>query len=684
MNRSQSLLARIAACTIALLAADGGAADVTLSVVDAAPTARHDGTLPGIGETIFSADMHVEVTPGDAWVSGGIGMLRGSRKPEVYFYYTHDPNTGDVLLTAPGFDNDAQMFGTFMSEPRGQTAPGRFQTQGAVALGTDYWDGGPVPEAEPDWLDLTYLESPVTFTQGSGFTQRVTIDLSESGYAGRHVYAAVDGPSDPRHVLLVGFESAAYTRDESGWETRRWGFFAVPEPETVLLIALGILFLGRFAPSSKARTAMNARQVVFAKVAVAALALLAADGGAADVTLSVVDATPTARHDGTLPGIGETIFSADVHVEVTPGDAWKAGGVHGGPTDDGVLLYRTLDPNSGQPRLTAPGFEDDGQMFSSFVSLPRSQLARSRFEDAQPAILGALFGGQGAILEPEFFSVAYDEHPFTAMQGSGFIHRVTIDTSGSVYAGLPVYASATGSADPRDVEIASFISASITMDAPSVLAELNWAFYAVMPEPPTGMFLAAAALVCLLWRRAVARLARYTPLLLVLVSRAAPAQEPPIVGPQVRTDTTGHFGSNETSISALTDPAVIVAAWNDFREFPHSQVAVGVSLNGGRTWTDRIAPRPLGVAGAGDPFSFSGTQTGHVWVGGSELATLVFVARMDDLDNPIVVHRAPQAADRGLRVWAPRSGIGFSSRNQSSEAPIMRRPARHQQSEDQP
>lgn len=213
--------------------------DVTISVVDATPTARHDGTLPGIGQTIFSADVHVEVTGGDAWTAGGIGMLRGSRKPGVFLYYTHDPNSNDIVLTAPGFDNDAQMFGTFMSEPRAQVQPARFRADAAVGLLHDYWDGGPVPEADPSWIDLVYIESPLTYTQGSGFTQRLTVDISASTYAGRLVYAAVDGPSDPRHVLVVGFESAAGTADVPA-RTRRWGFFAVPEPEAGALLA-GVL-----------------------------------------------------------------------------------------------------------------------------------------------------------------------------------------------------------------------------------------------------------------------------------------------------------------------------------------------------------------------------------------------------------------------------------------------------------
>jgi len=118
MNRSQSLLARIAACTIALLAADGAAADVTLSVVDATPTALHDGTLPGIGERIFSADVHVEVTPEAAWWAGAIDA--GVFEPGVRFYQLTDPNTGGPILTAPGYGLDEREFATFVNLPAPQ------------------------------------------------------------------------------------------------------------------------------------------------------------------------------------------------------------------------------------------------------------------------------------------------------------------------------------------------------------------------------------------------------------------------------------------------------------------------------------------------------------------------------------------------------------------------------------
>jgi len=206
MNRSQSLLARIAACAIALLAGGGAAADVTLSVVDATPTAFHDGTLPGIGETIFSADAHVEVTPDDRWFSGGLGLVPGSLEPGVTLYYSRDPNTGDPRLTAPGNANDAEAFGTFVSFPFGQTQVARFRVAARVDGG--YW-GAPNPMAEPTILEATYWEFPPSLTFRSGFTQRVTIDVSGSVYAGRDVYVSSTGPMGTQHVRLGRFESAA-------------------------------------------------------------------------------------------------------------------------------------------------------------------------------------------------------------------------------------------------------------------------------------------------------------------------------------------------------------------------------------------------------------------------------------------------------------------------------------------
>ena len=110
----------------------------------------------------------------------------------------------------------------------------------------------------------------------------------------------------------------------------------------------------------------------------------------------------------------------------------------------------------------------------------------------------------------------------------------------------------------------------------------------------------------------------------------------PQIGEQVRIDTGGGtFLSNETSIAAsAANPLHIVAGWNDWREssgmFVVSSLGVGLSLDGGATWTDLIIDPPTTHTGnAGDPMTAHDDRTGDLWVGGIAWGSGggVFVAR---------------------------------------------------------
>jgi len=193
-----------------------------------------------------------------------------------------------------------------------------------------------------------------------------------------------------------------------------------------------------------------------------------------------------------------------------------------------------------------------------------------------------------------------------------------------------------------------------------------------------------------LCNRTVATIAR-------LIFAAQPAIAGIELGPQVRVDGGGPAQAIEPSIAALlpnpenADIVHVAACWNDYRT---GEVRLGVSISddSGRTWHPSLVD--FGDA-IGDPFAFANLSEGTLWVGGSNGSTRVWILqkrpsapKLLDPNHPVVVHKADgscwRLSSRGLRVWAPRSGIGFSCRNQSSEAPIMRRPARHQQNEDQP
>jgi hypothetical protein len=244
------MLARVTACTIALLAGGGAAADVTLSVVDATPTARHDGTLPGIGETIFSADIFVQVTGGDSWRGGAV--VRGLAGPPptlaagVQIYHLRDPNTDTPIFHVPGLGTDAQEFATFASVPIGQSETRRFRGPSGLFIAPGFF--GDVPIMEPNQIDFSYWED-VPGELSSGYTLRLTIDASRSSLAGMPTYITTNGPAAAGHHLLAQFLVTQFTQDATA--SANLEFFAVPEPGTFLfaLVCGGVIAVARRAQS---------------------------------------------------------------------------------------------------------------------------------------------------------------------------------------------------------------------------------------------------------------------------------------------------------------------------------------------------------------------------------------------------------------------------------------------------
>ena len=103
----------------------------------------------------------------------------------------------------------------------------------------------------------------------------------------------------------------------------------------------------------------------------------------------------------------------------------------------------------------------------------------------------------------------------------------------------------------------------------------------------------------------------------------------PTIGPQVRLDVgSGTAQANEITAAAAA-PGTVVAAWNDFRE--EVRVGVGVSLDGGATWTDFLVRPPVANQSdlEGDPMTAVDPRTGTLWVGGLSFVDNpgVFVAR---------------------------------------------------------
>jgi len=189
-----------------------------------------------LGAGLAGGDVEVVIDAGDAWLAGGI--CAEVRVPGVTFVYFMDPNTGYVVFTAPESSGSPTRAVTFVSLPRAQNANARFRTAGAASVVGPLCTAGPAPVALPGYYDVAYAEIPPTFTQSSGFTQRVVVDYADSAYAGETVYAA-SSPASASDVMLVRVSSAVATRTRPSPLTwQHWGIFATPEPTTLAMFVL--------------------------------------------------------------------------------------------------------------------------------------------------------------------------------------------------------------------------------------------------------------------------------------------------------------------------------------------------------------------------------------------------------------------------------------------------------------
>src|SRR5262245_32534682 len=82
-----------------------------------------EGQLPPT-PSIVCVDVIVDVANTDVWTASG---LHGEALGGATLIYSHDPDSGDVILTNPGVEN---RFITFFSKPRGRDATARFTNGG--------------------------------------------------------------------------------------------------------------------------------------------------------------------------------------------------------------------------------------------------------------------------------------------------------------------------------------------------------------------------------------------------------------------------------------------------------------------------------------------------------------------------------------------------------------------------
>ena len=141
----------------------------------------------------------------------------------------------------------------------------------------------------------------------------------------------------------------------------------------------------------------------------------------------------------------------------------------------------------------------------------------------------------------------------------------------------------------------------------------------------------------------------------------------PMVGPQVRLNTTlGSTRANETSAAAGAQTEV-VAGWNDYGSGA-IRAGVAVSVDGDH-WTDQVVRAPAANQAdvEGDPMTASDPRTGTVWVGAIAFDTGggVFVARKQpgtDAFEPSVTTYVSSSADKGWMAAGPRPGMPDTTR----------------------
>ena len=201
------------------------------------------------------------------------------------------------------------------------------------------------------------------------------------------------------------------------------------------------------------------------------------------LTLSFVDVTNEPPPNGSSAALGHGVsaWTMDALIDVAEPDDWTVAGVCGGPLVPGIEVYYVLDPNTGDPVVTAPGDETDFQRFATFISLPREQFSRKRFgPSGVPS--GPTFAchSPSPITEPGLLDLGWYEYPPTNPPDEGAILRITLVANGPDYQGA-TYFSDDGPTYPSDPLLAEFWVAAATDDVPSPLVERAIQFFGVAP-----------------------------------------------------------------------------------------------------------------------------------------------------------------------------------------------------------
>jgi len=216
------------------------AASLAFGGVSLSAVAVDAGANP-LGANFHTADVLIDVAPASDWWTVG-GLSGGPVDASTAQYFISDPNDASVpIMTAPGTASASTTHTTFVSLPRDAAAAKRFGANGAADIAGGYLPPSPTATLDASGANIAYLQFPPSAdgldVPDTGAIARVTI---EDLVGGREIVISSSGAPAGFPVLLAEYNLASGTKeDPAPLATLVFGFYTVPEPASLALLALG-------------------------------------------------------------------------------------------------------------------------------------------------------------------------------------------------------------------------------------------------------------------------------------------------------------------------------------------------------------------------------------------------------------------------------------------------------------
>jgi len=189
--------------------------------------------VPGTGANLATADVSVITDPDDWWTIGGVSSEAaglGAIAPGIEILFQPDPNTGARMTNVGGGGNPGNPV-TFVSLPRDQFVNQRFGANGAAVIVGAYEPTGSTGVLDGSAVNIGFIQFPPsvdgTDVPNLGYVTRVTLDLSNSAYAGADVEVSTTGAPAGHPNLIGEFQVAMASKEYSSPLTvLTFGFYA--------------------------------------------------------------------------------------------------------------------------------------------------------------------------------------------------------------------------------------------------------------------------------------------------------------------------------------------------------------------------------------------------------------------------------------------------------------------------